>query len=240
MYGCLCPTYESASTRRFQYGRVDSIRASHPEALAWTQAMLEESKSKDDKKILFRLAISKQTKVMKENIFGDGVDVPLLGLLRASQELWPDQPLALSKDPTYDYANKFKMSTSQVPINLKESYMGYGAVVPDGYGVSYNLKDDEILFAICSFFSCESTCSRRFSRALTKSLNDLKLLFTEETPKIKIESPKKETQPTEEPKEESKEEFKEDPRADPKDEPKEEPKKESKEDTKDEPKEEPK
>ena len=28
--GTLCPTYESASTRRFHFGRVDSIRASHP------------------------------------------------------------------------------------------------------------------------------------------------------------------------------------------------------------------
>ncbi len=28
----------------------------------------------------------------------------------------------------------------QVPISLPKSYMGYGAVVPDGYGVSYNLQ----------------------------------------------------------------------------------------------------
>jgi hypothetical protein len=28
----------------------------------------------------------------------------------------------------------------KVPIGLEDSYMGYGAVVPDGYGVSYNLQ----------------------------------------------------------------------------------------------------
>ena len=68
----LCSTYESASTRRFTYGRVDSIRASHPEALAWAKSMLDKSKTKDEKKELFKEAISKQTKIMKENIFGEG------------------------------------------------------------------------------------------------------------------------------------------------------------------------
>ena len=74
----------------------------------------------------------------------------------------------------------FKLSTSQVPINLPLSYMGYGAVVPDGYGISYNLQDNNIIYAICSFFSCQSTNSRRFCEALALSLRDMKELFTEE------------------------------------------------------------
>lgn len=180
MYQTLCPTYESASTRRFHYGRVDSIRASHPEALKFVQAMLDESSSKDSKKALFKAAISKQTKVTKENIFGEGVDVPMLGIRMAAQDLWPDQVLPLFKDATFDFANKFKLSTSQVPIHLPSSYMGYGAVVPDGYGVSYNLQDDFIIFAICSFFSCQSTDSRRFANALDISLQEMKDLFIEE------------------------------------------------------------
>lgn len=176
LYGALCPTYESASTRRFHCGRVDSIRASHPEALAWAKAMLDKSKSKEDKKELFKAAIAKQTKVMKENIFGEGVDVPLLGIRMACDQLGLEEKLF--EDPTFTNANKFKLSTSQVPINLKHSYMGYGAVVPDGYGVSYNLQDDHIIFAICSFFSCETTNSRRFAKALVQSLMELKDLYT--------------------------------------------------------------
>lgn len=181
MYSTLCPTYESASTRRFHYGRVDSIRASHPEALKFVQAMLDNNAlNKDEKKSIFKAAISKQTKVTKENIFGEGVDVPMLGIRMAAQDLWPDDPLPLFKDPTFDFANKFKLSTSQVPIHLPASYMGYGAVVPDGYGVSYNLQDDFIIFAICSFFSCQSTDSRRFAEALKLSLQEMKDLFIEE------------------------------------------------------------
>ena len=77
MHGELCATYESASTRRFQSGRVDCIRASHPEALAWVKSMFqredadEENKenldtsscnTKEEQKKLFMLAIAKQTK----------------------------------------------------------------------------------------------------------------------------------------------------------------------------------
>ena len=104
----------------------------------------------------------------------------LLGVQRAAQELWPNETLPLFEDPTFENANKFKLSTSQVPINLPLSYMGYGAVVPDGYGISYNLQDCNIIYAICSFFSCQSTNSRRFCEALTTSLKDMKELFIEE------------------------------------------------------------
>jgi carnitine O-acetyltransferase len=82
--GSLCPTYESASTRRFQYGRVDSIRASHPEALEWTKAMMNSNLGKEEKRNKLKVAIAKQTKVTKENIFGEGVDVPLLGKHKAT------------------------------------------------------------------------------------------------------------------------------------------------------------
>ena len=180
MNDTLCATYESASTRRYHYGRVDSIRASHPEALTWAKTMLDESQTKDKKKELFRAAITKQTKIMLDNIFAEGLDIPLLGLKNACLEIWPDEKLDLFEDPTFTNSGLFKLSTSQIPIPLKDSFMGYGAVVPDGYGISYNLQDNHIIYAICSFFSCESTNSRRFCEALSISLRDMKELFIEE------------------------------------------------------------
>ena len=107
--------------------------------------------------------------------------------------VFQDEKTALFQDPTFAYANKFKLSTSQVPIHLKQSYMGYGAVVPDGYGVSYNLQDDHIIFAICSYFSCETTNSRRFTKALVQSLMELKDLFKKEEFIGKSESKKEES-----------------------------------------------
>ena len=71
IHGGLCSTYESASTRRFQSGRVDCIRASHPEALDWAKAMHTLENTKDtgvdlnaNRKSLFMKAITKQTKVL--------------------------------------------------------------------------------------------------------------------------------------------------------------------------------
>ena len=44
-HGRLVSTYESASTRRFQQGRVDNIRSATPEALAFVRAMTDETLS---------------------------------------------------------------------------------------------------------------------------------------------------------------------------------------------------
>ena len=43
MYGHLTATYESASTRRFLYGRTDTIRGASLEALAFCKAMQDPS-----------------------------------------------------------------------------------------------------------------------------------------------------------------------------------------------------
>ena len=90
------------------------FRASHPEALKWAEVMLDETKDVETKKELFKAAIVKQTQVMKENIFGEGVDIPLLGIKNACQEIWPEQNFELFEDATFSNAMKFKLSTSQV------------------------------------------------------------------------------------------------------------------------------
>ena len=56
---------------------------------------------------------------MKENIFGEGLDIPFLGIRMTCQELWPDKTLDIFKDPAFQTANHFKLSTSQVKIRIK-------------------------------------------------------------------------------------------------------------------------
>lgn len=66
MYNRLVSTYESASTRRFHFGRVDNIRANTPEALEWARAMVDESGNVTavEKLRLFRQAMQAQTDLM--------------------------------------------------------------------------------------------------------------------------------------------------------------------------------
>jgi len=183
--GGIVPTYESASTRRYQLGRVDSIRASHPEASAWCQAMdrvrdscKDKAKMSMEARSRFEVAMKKQTKVMIDNIMGNGLDVPLSGLREAAKELNLTESEGVFESDFYKKLNTFTLSTSQVPVGLPLSFMGYGAVVPGGYGVSYNPTSDDIIFCICSFHSCPETSSRKFATTLQQSLQDMQQLFT--------------------------------------------------------------
>ena len=45
--------------------------------------MMDSNLGKEEKRNKLKIAIAKQTKVTKENIFGEGVDVPLLGKHKA-------------------------------------------------------------------------------------------------------------------------------------------------------------
>lgn len=178
LHGHLSATYESASTRRYRLGRVDSIRSAHPESLSWCKVMVDPKSTKMEKRRLLELALKKQTSVMVNNILGHGLDIPLLGLKEATRELglWDQQEVFTSS--AFEALNRFHLSTSQVPVSLATSYMGYGAVVHDGYGVSYNPYPDSVIFCICSFHSCEETNSRYFVKALTKALGNMRQLFT--------------------------------------------------------------
>ena len=64
IYGELCATYESASTRRFRLGRVDCVRASHKEALDWVKFMMKQGllDIQTEQMKLFKIAMEKQTK----------------------------------------------------------------------------------------------------------------------------------------------------------------------------------
>lgn len=56
--------------------------------------------------------------------------------------------------------------------------MGYGAVVPDGYGASYNPKKDSIVFCLSAFHSSALTSVSRFTQALDESLNSMHALLS--------------------------------------------------------------
>ncbi|XP_061385424.1 choline O-acetyltransferase isoform X2 [Danaus plexippus] len=190
MYGYLVSTYESASLRRFHNGRVDNIRSAHSAALSWAAAMSSTDMSQEDegrkvsfnlygeqKKLeLFEEATRKQTAIMEANIQGRGIDNHLLGLREAARETLGHLP-DMFTDNTYNRMIEFKLSTSQVATTTEGTFMGYGAVVPDGYGCSYNPKRDSVIFCISSFASSSVTNTEAFRQALEEALDAMKLMF---------------------------------------------------------------
>lgn len=68
---------------------------------------------------LFRTAVARQTDIMVQNILGNGIDIPLLGLREASLEVEGDYH-ELFTDDTYKIAQCFMLSTSQVTFFMEK------------------------------------------------------------------------------------------------------------------------
>lgn len=195
VHGKLVATYESAGTRRFALGRVDVIRAASPEALTWAKAMCQgdpESQSRNQQnnpqddcskrvqftiysadriKELFDLAVQRQVKEMNDNIAGRGIDNHLIGLRYAAKEAGEPIP-DIFTDEAFKIVNHFALSTSQVTTKT-HAFVGYGPVVPDGYGCCYNIQKDKFMFLISAFHSDGRTNSMSFARTLEQALRDM-------------------------------------------------------------------
>uniref|UniRef100_A0A8D0AQP8 Choline O-acetyltransferase n=1 Tax=Sander lucioperca TaxID=283035 RepID=A0A8D0AQP8_SANLU len=170
----LVSTYESASIRRFQKGRVDNIRSATPEALAFVKAMTdgELSTSETVKMEMLRSAINVQTKYTILAITGMAIDNHLLGLREIAHELKMEKP-EIFKDEAHLISNHFILSTSQVPTTV-EMFCCYGPVVPNGYGACYNPQSDHIIFCVSSFHESPETCSTEFVKCLVQALLDMR------------------------------------------------------------------
>jgi hypothetical protein len=90
MYNKLVSTYESASIRRFHFGRVDNIRANTPEALEWARAMVDETGniSAAEKLRLFRQAMQAQTDLMVQVNISKLNKFQFEDSLNAKKSLW--------------------------------------------------------------------------------------------------------------------------------------------------------
>ncbi|XP_075883985.1 choline O-acetyltransferase b [Nelusetta ayraudi] len=172
--GRLVPTYESASIRRFQGGRVDNIRSATAEALAFIRSVTDERATRADSEKMKRLrdAIKAQTDYTISAITGMAIDNHLLGLLRTARELKMEKP-DIFCDETYLGSNQFILSTSQVPTTV-EMFCCYGPVVPNGYGACYNPQSDHIIFCVSSFWENTGTSSAVFVKALNEGLLEIR------------------------------------------------------------------
>ncbi|XP_033180839.1 choline O-acetyltransferase [Bombus impatiens] len=122
-------------------------------------------------KELFDLAVQRQTKEMNDNINGYGIDNHLMGLRYAAQEAGEPIP-DIFTDQAYKIVNHFALSTSQV-TSKNDAIIGYGPVVPDGYGCAYNLRSNAIIFSVSAFHSDGRTNATRFAQTLKQSLWDM-------------------------------------------------------------------
>ncbi|XP_071948484.1 carnitine O-acetyltransferase-like isoform X2 [Antedon mediterranea] len=184
IYGESCATYESASLRRYQLGRTDTIRSCSTDSDLFLRAMADSDKSNSELVRLMRQAVESHKEYTNMAVFGDGIDRHLLGLkLMAIEWGWnvPD----LMMDTAYNISTHFKLSTSQVPAKT-DSTLTFGPVVPDGFGVCYNPKSKHINFAVSAFNSSPSTSSMTLSLKLTESLAEMQNILVQGSMSAKL------------------------------------------------------
>lgn len=54
-----------------------------------------------------------------------------------------------------------------------DAIVGYGPVVPDGYGCAYNLRKNGFIFSVSAFHSDGRTSAKKFAQTLEVSLRDM-------------------------------------------------------------------
>ncbi|KAK0398572.1 hypothetical protein QR680_002651 [Steinernema hermaphroditum] len=179
LHGHLVSSYESAAIRRFRKGRVDNIRANTPEALAWVKTMCDKTSSREQRRKAFEIAAQKQALVTMENITGNGIDNHLCALNVLAVQAVENGKLSslpdIFKERMWTELMRFPLSTSQVTtsVNIPDTYLCYGPVVPDGYGCAYNILPDSIIFAASAFRSHPKTDAVLFCKAIAHSLGEI-------------------------------------------------------------------
>jgi carnitine O-acetyltransferase len=178
MIGRLCATYESASTKKFMNGRTEVGRTCTAEAAQWINSMNSLVASPKEKQELLRKACQAHTDYMKEAVENHGVDRLLLGLkLIARENGFEEHPIF--RDVGYTLSTHWNLSTSQ--LSSQYFFVGFGPVVPDGFGVCYCLRGSSICASITSFSTHPLTRTTRFAQELAKSFLHMKILLETKT-----------------------------------------------------------
>ncbi|WVQ72228.1 hypothetical protein IAR50_001777 [Cryptococcus sp. DSM 104548] len=138
-------TYESCQTRKFLYGRTEVIRATSSEAQAWVKSMLDSKRTDAERRQLWDRAVGRHVQYAKWAADGQGVDRHLYGLKKLVRE--GEEMPEIFTDPAYAKSSNWELSTSNLGSAFLDGW-GYGEVVPEGYGVSYSVGEDEMKWGV--------------------------------------------------------------------------------------------
>jgi len=181
-------TYEASMTRLFREGRTETVRPCTIESSAWVRAMCTAGKPDRKEQIgLFRTACETHQRGYQDAMLGNGIDRHLFCLYVVSKYLEVDSSFLKEV-----LSEPWRLSTSQTPhgqtslIDLRKhpgcvsAGGGFGPVADDGYGVSYIIAGEDIVFFhVSSKKSSADTDSDRFAGRIQRALADIRLMFEE-------------------------------------------------------------
>ncbi|XP_055301856.1 carnitine O-palmitoyltransferase 1, liver isoform-like isoform X1 [Sitodiplosis mosellana] len=185
--GCFSLTYEASMTRLFREGRTETVRPCTIESAAWVKSMADGKFTTAQRVELLLKACQRHQKGYQDAMCGKGIDRHLFCLYVVSKYLEIESPFLKEV-----LSEPWRFSTSQTPhgqtskMDLRKhpecisAGGGFGPVADDGYGVSYIIAgEDLIFFHISSKASCATTDAVKFSKEIERALADMKNLFEE-------------------------------------------------------------
>ncbi|OZC05870.1 hypothetical protein X798_07157 [Onchocerca flexuosa] len=161
------PSYESCSTAAFLKGRTECVRSA---TSATTNAVLAIENNKSNIGELLKQCSAMHSQLVKEAATGQGFDRHLMGLRCTAERLGWLQPKLFSS-AIYKYMNGFILSTSTLSTETI-AFGGFGPVVPDGFGIAYNILSNK-MGALISSYKDQHTVNA-FADTLLESLDILK------------------------------------------------------------------
>lgn len=172
-------TYESVSTRPFLYGRTECNRPVNMEVLEFVKAL--EGQNLDDIELnqLMHRAFAKHNSRIKSCQGAKGIERHLFGLMSMSkifgQELGIDELPEIFRDEGYKTLKHDFISTSRIESKYFD-LVGFGPVVPDGFGLWYSILDNHISMCLTTKKKFNSGVVKLFANSIVQSIRDLRRL----------------------------------------------------------------
>ncbi|XP_057315865.1 carnitine O-palmitoyltransferase 1, liver isoform-like [Hydractinia symbiolongicarpus] len=183
-------TYESSMTRLFLQGRTETVRSLTENVKEFVIAMNDVNVSAKEKYRLMQAAASRHQRLYRDAMSGKGIDRHLFSLYIVCRGQGYESPflkgaltlpwtLSTSQQPQQQMDRGFDLNIPEVQDTLSPGG-GFGPVSDTGYGVSYMIPDEELIyFHVSSKKSAKNTDSQRFVENIFWALSEMKRVALE-------------------------------------------------------------
>lgn len=181
-------TYEASMTRLFLHGRTETVRSLTQESCNFVRSMFDENATNEERIQLLRIASKKHQSLYRDAMTGKGIDRHLFGLYVVSKGLGLECDflkralaipwiLSTSQQPQQQITTSPSCDDPQYKSQICPGG-GFGPVSSEGYGVSYMIPGNQLIFFhVTAKKSCTMTDARGFTRLIFQSMWDIRKLF---------------------------------------------------------------
>ena len=179
-FGRCKSVYESASTRRYQNGRTETLRSVSAESHRFVADMLSPTCDTQTQSDSLRTAAAKHIARMKECMAGKGVERHLFGLLSIYKRFGKKLGIYAEPDIFGDIGwrtlSHNALSTTSNPDPHGVVLSGFGPAVDEGFGICYTTTGSGITITLTSRSACKDAMGQ-FGEALEKALRNMSALL---------------------------------------------------------------